>query len=145
MATPTRIAINISGAARLSHRKWLLSGICENTGQDVYSLWDRSMNPSGAVASNRITDWYRAIHTGICTSIGSRHPAGLTPDSFINLICSWAAFCLSFAYFFRTSAISACIDCMAFVAFSCLWVSGYISRLTTTVRTIIARPKLPTR
>jgi hypothetical protein len=143
---PTSMAIIISGAARSSHRKLLFSGNWAKTDDhDVYSLWERSRKPSGAVASSLITDWYNAIHTGIWTSIGSIHPAGLTPDSFISRICSSAAFCLSLAYFFLISAISPCIACMALLALSCFWVSGYITRLTTIVKTTIASPKFPNR
>jgi hypothetical protein len=36
---------------------------------------------SGITASTRMIDWNRAIQMGIWISIGSRQPAGLTPDS----------------------------------------------------------------
>jgi len=52
------------------------------------------------------------MNTGTCTRTGRQPPSGLTPCSFWSRCISSVCFCLSFAYFFRSLAISGWNSCI---------------------------------
>ncbi len=58
MTAATRKPMMKLGTARSRKRKLLFSGSRENTeSHDEYKRCDKSRNPSGEVASNRMIDW----------------------------------------------------------------------------------------
>lgn len=79
---------------------------------------------------------------GICRTSGPRHPTGFTPDSRYNFIVSWERRCGSSLNFSLISWALGARSLMALVIFTWRMVSGTISSLVTSVKTMMLRPKL---
>ena len=82
---------------------------------------------------------------GSWTTIGPRHPMGLTPSSLYSFIVSWVTFWESLPYFCRISWILGWSRLMARDAFNCFRVRGYMAMRTTTVKAMMLNPKLLAR
>ena len=71
-------------------------------------------------------------------------PSGLTPASLYSAIVSALSFFGSLPlYFFCSSCILGCSACIARLDLSWLSVSGHVISFISSVKTMIARPKLP--
>ncbi len=101
-------------------------------------------NPSASFPAwaSRYSAWYNPIQIGNWISVGRHPPRGLTPASLYNSIWRLASSSLLSLYFFCSSWSFGWSSCTALEDLICFALSGAVSNLMSSVKMMMANPKL---